>query len=180
MVKSERIAALFVASVTGNTRKVADALQKELERQGWKVLLLVNRERFERPVEADLYLVGFWCRKSSMDDSSRKLVNQYQGKPMLVFGTMGNYPTGDYADLVRRNVQEVVSAQNICKGIFLCQGKIREERTEARRKLPPTAPHYLDDAGYQRHLESRRHPNQEDLQNAVEWLNASLAEPDAK
>lgn len=173
-MKSERTAALLVASVTGNTQKVADALQGELERQGWNVLHLVNRERFEKTVEADLYLVGFWCRKSSMDDSSRRLVNQYQGKPMLVFGTMGNYPTGDYADLVRGNVQELVNARNCCRGVFLCQGKIREERTEARRKLSPEEPHYLDDEGYRRHLESRRHPNEEDLQNAVGWLKERL------
>ena len=168
--------ALLVTSVTGNTMKLADAVEADLKENGYQTIRLENTRTVHERVEADLYLVFFWCRKSTLNDVSRKSADMYNGKQMAALGTMGSYPTGEYGDLVRHNVAGEIGRQNECLGVYLSQGAIKAERTEMRRALPKDAPHYLDDEGYKRHLESRKHPDQKDLDGAVAFVKKLLRE----
>ena len=167
-------AALLVNSITGNTKKIADALALELEKMEYEIICRYNRDCLSEIIDADLYLIGFWVRKGSLNDQSMDTIDLYENKKMLAFGSLGNYPDGEYGDLVRSNVSAYINKKNYCSEVFLSQGAIPIQRTEKRRQLPPDAPHYLDDEGYQRHLESRNHPNEEDLKLACQWLHQQL------
>ncbi len=166
--------AMLVTSVTGNTNKLADAVERSLTQQGYTVIRKENAEGTRETIEADAYLIFFWCRKSTLNDMSMKMVDMYQNQKMLAIGTMGSYPTGEYGDLVRYNVDSYISQKNTCGGVYLSQGAIKPERTEKRRQLPPGSPHYLDDEGYKRHLESRKHPDQKDVTGCVKFVNEWL------
>ncbi|MEE1228514.1 MAG: flavodoxin family protein [Lachnospiraceae bacterium] len=170
--------AMFVSSITGNTKKIADRLEEELIKAGNQVdrFQTIKAVKDLPKDQYDMKVVLFWCRRSVMDDASMMLMDLYHDDDFIVIGTMGNYPDSAYGDLVKENVIEVVERQNHCVDIFLSQGKIRPERTEARRKLDPSAPHYLDDEGYKRHLESRKHPNEEDIQGAIRCVMSHLPE----
>lgn len=129
---------------------------------------------------ADLILLCFWCRRSSMDDDSLKLLSLYQDpayshQEFAAIGTMGGDVTGSYGQRVRQTVTDAIAEKNTCKGVFICQGKIRESRTEARRRLPATDPHYLDDEGYARHIATRSHPDKKDLMEAWTFLQKIIA-----
>ncbi len=109
-----------------------------------------------------------------MDDKSLKLLERFSGRKILAVGTMGSYPDSVYGKRVYKNVEALINAKNICQGIFLCQGKIETSRTEKRRALPKDDPHYLNDESYQRHLESRKHPNDIDLKAAADFVVKSV------
>lgn len=162
----------IVSSRTGNTRKVADAVQAELRRLGFDVR---ERER-GREVDTQLVVMCFWCFKSTLDPLNAKLLAGLSGKRILVFGTFGGYPDSPYADKVRGNVVRAVNERNECAGVFLSQGKVRMDNIEKRRALPPKDPHHLDDAGVARVRESQHHPDDQDLRAAVDFLHAHLAE----
>lgn len=161
----------YVSSVTGNTRRVSDRLEEELLRLGYRKVSPGSPSSVKKSSSAGTVILCFWCRKAAPDPASLAVLTHLSGRKILAFGTMGYYPEGEYGDLVRANtVSAIEAAGSTCPGVFLCQGKIPEERTEKRRALPPTDRHYLDDAGYARHLESRSHPNEQDLQNAADFL----------
>lgn len=165
-----------ISSLTGNTQKIADAVLKELGNtmnDSINIKTFRNKELLHLPEQTDYILLFFWCRKSSLDDYSRKVIKQCKGKRILAFGTMGGYPDGAYGNRVRENVKAEIEANNICDGIYLSQGKIPEARTEYRRNLPKEHPHHLDEEGVKRHEKSRKHPDADDLKNAVTFFRDS-------
>lgn len=170
---------MYISSLTGNTQKVALHVAGKLKSQGHEVILanthetlsaiksLSYSERESYPLpSADLILVCFWCRRGSIDDDSQKLLSLYSNQKIAALGTMGGDPLRPYGERVRANAAAAISARNILAGVFICQGKIAESRTEKRRNLPKDHIHYLDDEAYARHLASRSHPDEKDLNDA--------------
>lgn len=155
-------ATMAVSSATGNTAKIAEGVRSALRDLGWSVR---DYERGAEPAD-DVVVVCFWCRKSSLDPASAEVVQACRGKKILAFGTFGGYPQSRYADLVRRNVADAISAENECLGVFLSQGKVRMERIEERRQLPEDHPHHLDKWGVERLMEGQSHPSDADVQYA--------------
>ena len=158
-MNAAKSATMFVSSATGNTAAIAQGVKAALADIGWAV----RDARPCVPPEDDTVIVCFWCRKSTLDPKSIRLVESLEGKRVLLFGTMGGWPVGKYAELVRANVTALVAERNECLGVFLCQGKVRPERIEERRALPADHPHHLDDWGFARLTESLNHPNATDV-----------------
>ena len=168
--------AMAVSSTTGNTALIADGVRAALEKIGWTVHDALPHAQ---PAE-ETVVVCFWCRKGSLDPKSLEFVRGCAGKRMLLLGTMGSFPTGPYADSVRRNVERVVGERNKCLGVFLCQGKVRAERIEQRRSLPPSDPHHLDEWGVARLTESLKHPNATDILYAQAFVRDHLGNETAE
>lgn len=168
----------IISSLTGNTEKIADAVLEELQNtlddvvknEDIKVRIFQNKQLLHLPELDDYILLFFWCRKSTLDDYSKEVLKQCKNKKILAFGTMGSYPNNAYGMRVRENVKTIIEENNICEGVYLSQGKIPEARTKYRRNLPKDHPHYLDEDGIKRHEESRKHPDANDLKNAVEFF----------
>lgn len=162
---------LSVSSLTGNTRKIADGVRARLSADGWTI---TDYER-GADVRDDVVAVCFWCWKSTLDPNSMKLLEGCTGKRVLVFGTMGGYPDGPYAEKVKGNVAEAVRANgHECLGVYLSQGKVSMKSVERRRALPEDDPHHLDDAGVERLIESQKHPDQNDIDRAAAFAAQRL------
>ena len=167
-----------ISSLTGNTEKIANAVLEELQNildtviknEEIKIRIFQNKELLNLPELDDYVLLFFWCRKSTLDDYSKEVLKQCKNKKILAFGTMGSYPNDSYGMRVHENVKTIIEENNICEGVYLSQGRIPEERTNYRRNLPKEHPHYLDEEGLKRHEESRKHPDANDLKNAVEFF----------
>ena len=166
-----RSAAIAVSSLTGNTAAIAGGVQSALRDMGW---ITHELEPGTIPHD-DVVIVCFWCRKSSLDDASLKTVQACRGKKIIAFGTFGGYPQSTYADLVRANVTAAIEMENECLGGFLSQGKVSMKRVEARRALPESDPHYLDDWGLERLMEGQNHPNATDVHYARAFAHDRLA-----
>ncbi|VEU81192.1 flavodoxin family protein [Haploplasma axanthum] len=157
--------ALIYSSLTGNTEKVAKAIFDSLP--GEKALFRNKKDNYNLD-DFDIIIIGYWCRRTFMDPLSIDLVKKIKGKKVAAFGTAGMYPDSKYGELCRERVRNIIEEENEFIGDFLCQGKIPEERTNKRLNLPKDDPHYLDEEGLKRHIESRKHPNNEDFIAAQE------------
>ncbi len=184
---------VFVSSVTGNTKKLSDALIPCLQSMGYTPRVTDTSQALhtsqtpdttqspdeEKNTDADKpVILCFWCRKAGLDDLSLRLVRNLSGRKIAAFGTMGSYPDSPYGNQVRENVSRAICEKNHLLGLYLCRGKIDEKRTSKRRSLPTDHPHYLNDEAYKRHLSSRTHPDEEDLEQAVEFIKRSLSYED--
>lgn len=160
-----------VSSITGNTRKVADFVINMLKKEGHEVVEITSIDKIDsnKLSQFDFIIVFFWCRKSAMDDKSNKLVDAITGSKIMAIGTLGGRAEGPYGQRVRENVREQINKENACLDVFVCRGKVNLNRTWERAKLPKDAPHYLDEEGVRRHLESQSHPDNCDLLAAAKF-----------
>lgn len=165
---------LCISSLTGNTRKIAEGLEEELKRENYEISILNNKVDDNIQDEDALFIICFWCRRSTLDFASMKTVDILRGKDVLAFGTMGSYTDSSYGERVRQNAHDYISRENNCLGVYLSQGKVSLKSTERRRNLPKDNPHYLDDEGLKRHLDSQSHPDENDIKQAVLFLRENL------
>ena len=157
---------LSVSSVTGNTRRLADYFYEKLKECTVEMIDVRELLKKDKVPEADIYIIAFWCRKASMDFQSRAFLERLQGKRVFAIGTMGAETVGHYGNRVRGNVEALITANNACLGIQLCQGANRPERIEFRRNLPPEDPHHIDEETYRKKMDNQGRPREADMRNA--------------
>lgn len=182
---------LWISSITGNTRSIAEELITRLLEQGYDPRIRTSNEKMTREILGtyklkpadDTYISSnkeipvilcFWCRRGSMDDQSLAFLDRLQNRNLIVFGTMGSYPESEYGQKVRVSVKNIVEKENHLTGLYLCRGKIDLRRSEKRRNLPEDHRHYLDDESWLRHLSSQPHPDEEDKREAKLFLDKIL------
>ncbi len=160
------------SSLTGNTEKVARAIFSEIDSD--KKIVKINDVNVNELNESDIIISCYWCARGTADKKTIDLIENLKGKKIIAVGTLGAYDDSEHALKMKSRVKELVEKENEFLGEFACRGKIAEERTERRRKLPQTDKHYLNEAGVQRHISSRVHPTEDDLKNAVVAVNKAL------
>ena len=166
---------LYYSSVTGNTKKLASYLKKNLKKRG-HVVPFLNAARNHRPVEdADLLILAFWCRRSSMDDASLKLLSQCQDRKILAVGTMGGNVEGDYGRRVENNIRQLIEEKNQCIGVCLCKGAIDLRRMRRRMALPQDHPRHVTQEKFQKSLLTQGHPDHDDLERVNSFVENSLS-----
>ncbi len=157
------------SSVTGNTRKLAKAIKNN-----YPDMDIQETDKVENVQGYDLILLGYWVNRGSADEVSKNFINNIEGKCIGVFGTSGQYPDSPFGEKYRNRVKDLVEDKNRYVGGYICLGKIQEERTEKRKRIPEGQPHYLTEEGLARHIESRKHPDQEDMDRLVRWVGEVL------
>ncbi|MDM8534744.1 flavodoxin family protein, partial [Clostridiaceae bacterium HSG29] len=118
----------------------------------------------------DILVVGYWVNKGTANIKIQNFLEKIANKKIAIFGTSGQYPDSARAIKYMNRVKNLVEKKNEYLGGYICQGKIKSERTEKRLKILKGNSHYLDELGYKRHLESRNHPNEIDIDNAIIWI----------
>ncbi len=152
---------IVYSSKTGNTKKVASAISEVL---GVPTYHLTDAPL---PSEYDLLYLGFWVDKGTADKQTQAYIASIKGEKIALFGTLGAYPDSDHAIECKQRVEELVSENNQCVGVFLCQGKIDSSLTKAFQGKG--SPHPMTPERMARHLESQKHPDENDLKNAQAW-----------
>lgn len=148
-----RVAVLY-SSVTGNTRRVAEALSL-----GHLPLFNVT----ERPdVSAyDLLALGFWVRKGLPDARAQRCWADIQYKHVFLFGTLGAWPHSTHASRCLEGARELLTANgNQIVGEFLCQGKVSPHVLAASARK---GTHPMTEGRAARLAEAARHPDADDI-----------------
>lgn len=159
------------SSVTGNTRRVAEAIAAETPGQG-----LCPVDEAPEPADYDVLLLGFWVRRGQPDPRMLRYMERVYGKELVLFGTLGAWPDSDHALRCAAAAADMMHGRgNSVRGVFLCQGrvnpKILEKASDSlRQKHPPTEERRL------RHLEAAKHPDARDLANAKSFVRRCLEE----
>jgi flavodoxin len=158
------------SSKTGNTRKLAEGIAGGLN--GWdgnEAAALSVEEEAEtgKAGAADVVFAGFWVDKGNADQKALGFLSGLSGKKIGLFGTLGAYPDSAHAKETAEKVKAAAAGRNICLGCFLCQGKIDPALTERFKQFPPGHPHAMTEERAARHAEAAKHPDQADIEAAV-------------
>lgn len=163
---------IVYVSKTRSTEKVAYALAEALPGNQCRVVNLGN----EKPSnDADVYLIGFGVRKGSCPFNVLEWLEELEGKKIMLFATGGLAMLNGYQRKIEPLVTSFLPEQCEYLGFFLCQGKITQEGyaylegcltdpdgSSAREKLQ------------QLYAFSQNHPDEQDLENAQEFLRNVL------
>lgn len=160
---------IVYSSLTGNTKKLAEAIHNK-----YPSFELRSIDESVDLSEYDLAFIGYWVNRGTADEACLNLLNNNQSSNIAAFGTSGQYPDSNASIKYSGRVKDLVEERNKYFGGFICQGKIEESRTERRKLIPKGQPHYLTEEGLARHIESRNHPNETDIDRLLSWVDDVL------
>ena len=160
-------AAVLYSSITGNTRRVAEALALE-------GVPLFNLRQRPDPGAYDLLALGFWVRKGLPDARSQRYWAGIHDKRVFLFGTLGAWPHSAHAERCLEGARALLTANgNRIVGEFLCQGRVspRVLAASARKGTHP-----MTEGRAARLAEAAHHPDAADLAAARGCWQSVLAD----
>lgn len=149
--------AVVFASMTGNTRLLAERIRKQLPREQ----LIYWGEPAEAAREADVLFVGSWTDKGTCCPAIGDFLQSLEGKKVFLFGTAGFGGAQAYFERIAGRMGENLGKSNTLLGHFLCQGKMPQSvraRYEAMEQNEKTK------AMLQNFDAALSHPDETDLQ----------------
>ncbi len=157
-------ALIVYSSLTGNTRKVAEAIHEVFggEAELFPVAAAPSPEPY------DLVAVGFWVDKGTADQKAQEYLKTIRNKPVALFATLGAYPDSEHAAASLKKAAQFLDGSNRLAGTFICQGKIDPRLIEQFKNLPVNHPHAVTPERLERYREAEKHPDDKDLQAARE------------
>lgn len=162
---SPRVGILY-SSVTGNTRKVAEALAGD-DRPLYRLADAPAPDAF------DLLALGFWVRRGLPDEASQRYWANVRHKNIFLFGTLGAWPHSPHAARCLEAARELLAANgNRILGEFLCQGRVNPQALAASARK---GTHPMTAARAARLAEAARHPSAEDFAAARACWGQALA-----
>ena len=112
--------AIVYSSRTGNTKRLAEAIEASLQPQG----CLYVGPPDEAALAADRLFIGFWTDKGRCNQEITDFLKTLKGKEVFLFGTAGFGGSQEYFDKILSSVQKRLGASNTVIGTYMCQGKM--------------------------------------------------------
>ncbi len=159
----KRKSLVVYSSLTGNTKKVAEAVAQVIPNCD---IVTVD----EVPANLDEYYfisVGYWVDRGLPDKKSKKFIKSIKNMNVALFGTLGAYPDSPHAKGCMRDSEAMLKVEgknNNVLGSFLCLGKIDEKLLDYMGKFMGDS-HPMTPERKARLLEAQTHPDNNDLTN---------------
>ncbi|MCD8213563.1 MAG: flavodoxin family protein [Campylobacter sp.] len=158
------------SSLTGNTKKVGEAIAQELgcEAVGY------TDERAKDVSEFDFVAIGFYIDKGGPDAHFKRYVKErINGKKVGLFITLGADPNKEHGENMLKVGRELLAeGGNELLAEFICQGaidpKVIEEMKEMAAKMGDKAIHLITPEREATWKQASTHPDENDLSNARE------------
>ncbi len=168
------------SSKTGNTKMVAEAIYEVMPNP--TLTAIEEASNFESNIdEFDIIAIGYWVDKGLPDAKVLDYFKTLKNKKIIVFGTLGAYPDSDHAkDCIKKaeslaiNEEELGENKNTVLGSFICMGKVDPKLLEMMAKKM-SAHHPMTEERKQRIEEGKKHPDENDLNNAKQFAKDCLA-----
>lgn len=103
-------ASLIYDSITGNTKKLAQAIEEMFEITSVK--------------ESEIAFIGSWTDKGEPSQKIKEELSKIENKKIFYFGTCGFGGEESYFALLFERVKKYISPTNEVVGYFYCQGKM--------------------------------------------------------
>jgi flavodoxin len=158
---------IVYSSKTGNTRKLAEGIQRGLAEALGREPRIAAVEENPDPAGADWILAGFWVDRGNADQKALQYLKSLEGCKIGLFGTLGACPDSDHAKDIGKRVRKLVGEKNAVLGFFLCQGRIDPALIERFKSLPADNPHAMTPERMERRLEAAKHPDEKDIEAAA-------------
>ena len=157
------------SSLTGNTKKLAEALHLELPNAD-----LCPISSAPNPDNYDLVFAGFWVEAENANKAMCTFLKRLGGKPVALFATLGAYPDSQHAADSLKAAEAEIPNGNVIDS-FICQGRIDPMMIEWMEQLPSDDDNAPTDSRRQLWKDAETHPNDQDLENVVSWAKAVIA-----
>lgn len=158
------IYAVQYSSVTGNTRRVAEAVRGALPDKD----CLACGEISDSIPQAPVIFVGFWTDKGSCGETVQKFLSRLHGKKVALFGTAGFGGSPDYFQGILSRVAACLPGDAVLVDGFMCQGRMPDS---VKRRYEAMAEQQPEDGRVRAFLENfeaaRSHPDSGDLEAAA-------------
>ncbi|MGB2551930.1 flavodoxin family protein [Campylobacter sp. MOP51] len=156
------------SSLTGNTRKVGEAIAQEIDCEA----VSFEDERVKDLSEFDFVGVGFYVDKGGPDAHFKRYIKEkIKNKNVGLFITLGAEPEGEHGIKMLEVGREILE-QNGNKIVreFICQGaidpKLIEQMREMAAKAGDKALHPITPEREARWAAAASHPDEKDIANA--------------
>jgi flavodoxin len=153
---------IVYSSLTGNTRKVAEAIHEQLGQEAE----LFSVEQAPQAEGYNLVALGFWVDRGTADKKAQDYLTGLRNQNVALFATLGAYPDSEHAAKSMANAAALLDGSNTLAGSFICQGKVNPKLIEQFKNLPEDHPHGMNAERRARHLEAAKHPDAADLAKA--------------
>ena len=113
-MKTDQYSILF-SSLTGNTKKLADAIHETLPEDGCEYFGAIKT-----PVpSSELLYIGFWTDKGNADNGTLTLLSTLKNRRIFLFGTAGFGGSDTYFQKIlgqvrSPSIQAIPLSENIC------------------------------------------------------------------
>lgn len=163
---------IVYSSRTGNTKKVAEAIQAAIPGD---TDLVTDRNLPADLSGYDAIFAGFWADKGTANAEMVAVLPKLHHAKVAVFATAGAEPASDHAKDCLRNGSALLPSDATLIGTWSCQGKIDPKIVEMMAAMFPAGhPHSMTPARKARIEEAKKHPDADDLKHAGEWALAVL------
>lgn len=152
------------SSLTGNTKKLAEGIYKNLQLDYVEIKPIKEVESLEA---YDTVLVGYWVDKGGPNDEAAAFMKTIKGKRVGIFATLGYYPDTQHGWNSLVKGEELVKEDNEVIGRYICQGPISEKLIESFKKLPADSHHAITPEKLRRYEIARQHPNEAEMLSAA-------------
>lgn len=152
---------IIFSSMTGNTRKLADAIREVLPEDKCDYFGDAKGE----DIQSDIVYVGFWTDKGNADASTLELLKKLKNKKIFLFGTAGFGISDDYFKKILENAKKSIDESNQVIGEYMCQGKMPQsvrDRYVKMKEQPDAMPNL--DALIENFDKALSHPDSDDLE----------------
>ena len=156
-------ALVVYSTLTGNTKKVAEAVAKAFP-EGTECVRIQDAPA---PDGYDVIALGFWVDKGHADDTAAEYMKKITGKKIFTFFTLGAYPDGEHAKKCAASAGPFYGEGNTDLGIWWCQGAIDPKLIEMMKKMPAGGPHSPTPEALKRWDDASHHPDAADLEAAT-------------
>lgn len=165
--------AVVYSSLTGNTKKIALAIQQALP----AATPLIPIQEANAELNAyDCVFLGYWVDKGTADNAAKKVLNILNPKHIALFATLGADPNSEHGAASITNGINLLPDKTKVVDTFICQGAVDPKLIAQMEKMfPPGHPHALTPERRARQAEAAKHPDANDIQGAKEFAKKVLA-----
>lgn len=159
--------AIVYASITGNTKKIAESIKEELKEENIVYFGPVIKEN----IDADFFIVGSWTNRGTATNEIINFLKQLENKKIAIFGTAGYGGSKDYYETIYNRIKSEIPSSNQLLGHFYCQGKmplsVKERYINMIKANPADANLKVSLENFE---EALKHPDDKDLENVKKWI----------
>lgn len=156
--------AVLYTSVTGNTKKIAEAIAEQADADLFRV-----QDAPEDLSQYEVVALGYWLRLGRPDPLMLKFMGTVHDANVLFFQTHGTSPTSEHAITSFARAGQALGPNCEIIGTFGCRGKINPKMLEKRQKGSKDDPHSGKKAEERWRLAST-HPDAQDIADAKDFV----------
>ena len=158
--------AVIYSSVTGNTKKVAEAIAGAAESAD----IFRVQDAPQDLSGYDIVAIGYWLRLGQPDALTLKYLAKVENARVVFFQTHGAEPQSEHAITAFARAGYNLGPGCEILGTFGCMGKINPELLARRQAAAPNDPHGGAESR-ERWERAAAHPDAQDLQAAQELVS---------